>query len=164
VATITKPITKALYDELRAHFSRIHGNGKLSPRKQREITDRINKIIENRERNFYTSKDHMVNPGSVMKDFKKQLGADSKAEGVVYFMLEDAGIDFEFQKKIGPYRVDYLINQTLILEIDGPHHKNQREYDQKRDEYLTQMGYEVVRVPIWLMASSGKAIIEGLTQ
>jgi len=39
-----------------------------------------------------------------------------------------------------------LFGEKLILELDGPHHEDQREYDRRRDEWLRKEGYRVLRV------------------
>lgn len=51
------------------------------------------------------------------------------------------------QVQIGTYRVDFLVNRTVI-ELDGhAYHssKEQRGHDAKRDRYLQSQGYRVVR-------------------
>lgn len=73
---------------------------------------------------------------------------DSKAEEAFFNILHINNIQFEFQKKIGPYFPDFIIGK-LIIEIDGPHHwrnKNQREFDDRRDIYLQKQGYTVLRL------------------
>jgi len=55
----------------------------------------------------------------------------------------------EPQKQIGPYRVDFLVDSRLIVEIDGYlYHRASRQQvinDYKRDRYLTAQGYAVMR-------------------
>lgn len=77
---------------------------------------------------------------------KDGSGFDSKAEKIFYEILQKEKIPFEYQVKIGRYRVDYLIDGFLIFEGDGPHHAEQKEKDQARDKYLEKMGYEVIRL------------------
>lgn len=53
---------------------------------------------------------------------------------------------FRRQVPIGQYIVDFLHRkQRLIIEIDGSIHKNQKEYDAEREEYLTDRYYTVIR-------------------
>lgn len=89
---------------------------------------------------------------------------ESKAEAVVYFLLEKHEIDFKIQYKIGSYRVDFLINNDLVLEIDGPHHGQQKEYDTQRDKYLKGLGYKVLRLPIWVFSVDDRAAIEAIKE
>jgi very-short-patch-repair endonuclease len=92
--------------------------------------------------------------------------ADSKAEVIFYKILEKNKIEFKFQYKIGPYRADYLIDDDLIVELDGPQHATEgnKLYDGRRDAYLEKMGYRVVRYPIWMVSKSIKAVIEDINE
>lgn len=87
---------------------------------------------------------------------------DSRIEMIVADMMTENGIPYRFQYPIGPYRVDFLVWDHLVVEIDGPHHKHQIEYDDVRDKYLRKMGYEVLRVPVKILTLSPDAFIEGL--
>ena len=58
------------------------------------------------------------------------------------------GITIEPQFPISKYRVDFLVNDEFIIEIDGhEYHKttDQREADYYRDRQLQHMGYTVIR-------------------
>lgn len=96
----------------------------------------------------------------VVQDIREK--ADSKIEAIFYNHLCEAGIDFEFQYRIGKYRVDFFIPDTLIVEIDGPHHdsKLQKERDRKKDNYLKFLGYEILRIPTLVLTYSPKAVID----
>jgi very-short-patch-repair endonuclease len=39
----------------------------------------------------------------------------------------------------------YCAQRRLVIEIDGPVHENQREYDELRSEILESLGYTVIR-------------------
>jgi very-short-patch-repair endonuclease len=84
--------------------------------------------------------------------------ADSKIEMIFFEMLKSSGIKFTFQHVIGPYRADYLVMGFLVVEIDGPQHDKKR--DDKRDKYLKKMGYEVFRIPTWVLVSCPEAAIQ----
>jgi very-short-patch-repair endonuclease len=54
------------------------------------------------------------------------------------------GLDFDRQKIIGNYIVDfYCPNCQVVVEIDGASHNDKQEYDAKRDEYLQSIGLTV---------------------
>jgi very-short-patch-repair endonuclease len=56
---------------------------------------------------------------------------------------------FRRECPIPPYTVDFCcVALKLIVEIDGEHHQTDdgRQHDQRRDQYLAEQGYEVVRV------------------
>jgi len=57
------------------------------------------------------------------------------------------GYDFDRQKIIGNYIVDFYCSQRkVIIEIDGVSHGKKREYDQCRDQYLQSLGLTVIHV------------------
>ena len=59
------------------------------------------------------------------------------------------GLQFRQQHPIGPYIVDFCCYRVrLIVEIDGELHETQREYDAERDDYLRNLGYTVLRIPV----------------
>ena len=87
---------------------------------------------------------------------------DSNAEAVFFYLLRDKNIPFEFQYKIGPYRVDYLIGKDLVVELDGPGHDKKK--DERRDKYLEKMGYRILRIPIYILAIDQEAVIDGILE
>ena len=57
------------------------------------------------------------------------------------------GFKFRRQVPIGPYIVDFLCaEKRLGIEIDGISHDHQLAYDARRDSYLRNMGYRVLRL------------------
>lgn len=60
------------------------------------------------------------------------------------------GVRLDFQVEEGSYRVDFLANRWLIIEIDGAAYHSSSEAvarDKARDEHLEGLGYSVVRIP-----------------
>jgi very-short-patch-repair endonuclease len=56
------------------------------------------------------------------------------------------GFKFRRQQPLGPYIVDFTCLQTkLIIEIDGGQHMEQAEYDAKRDAWLRDQGFVILR-------------------
>ena len=56
------------------------------------------------------------------------------------------GFKFRRQRPIGPYIVDFVcLEKKLIIELDGGQHAEQKQYDARRDSWLTSQGYEVLR-------------------
>jgi len=53
----------------------------------------------------------------------------------------------EFEK----YRLDFLIERESVkidLEVDGKkYHEGREEYDKRRDQFMQQRGYKVIRIP-----------------
>lgn len=57
-------------------------------------------------------------------------------------------VGLEPQVTVGIYRVDFVLGERLIVEIDGHEShktKEQRYLDCKRDRFLVQQGYVVIR-------------------
>ena len=56
------------------------------------------------------------------------------------------GYKFRRQHPIGPYIVDFLcIERKLIIEVDGGQHDDNKLYDSKRDKWLENKGFRVLR-------------------
>jgi very-short-patch-repair endonuclease len=59
-----------------------------------------------------------------------------------------AGHKFTRQFPIGPYVADFACREAfLVIELDGSQHQDNADYDQRRDVYMLQNGYSVLRVP-----------------
>ncbi|MGN0031681.1 MAG: endonuclease domain-containing protein [Candidatus Gastranaerophilaceae bacterium] len=55
-------------------------------------------------------------------------------------------IKFRRQVPIGKYIVDFVnLDKKLVIELDGSQHLDAIQYDNNRTEYLTNLGYKVVR-------------------
>ncbi len=58
------------------------------------------------------------------------------------------GLDFDRQKIIGNYIVDFYCKDLgIIIEIDGITHDGKIEYDEQRDDYLKSLGLKVIHIP-----------------
>ena len=65
-----------------------------------------------------------------------------------YDFLSKYEIRFQRQKAINDFIVDFYCHKAkLVVELDGSQHysSEQREYDEKRTEYLKQQGIKVIR-------------------
>ena len=73
----------------------------------------------------------------------------TNAEGLLWHYLRDkqlAGYKFRRQQPIGPYIVDFAcMPKKLLIELDGGQHAEQHTYDKKRDEFLREKGYKILR-------------------
>ena len=73
---------------------------------------------------------------------------DNLAEGKLWNELKDRrlnGYKFVRQFPIGPYFADFLCRQRrLVVEVDGSQHFGSK-HDRRRDEYMRQEGYSVLR-------------------
>jgi len=56
------------------------------------------------------------------------------------------GMKFKRQKPIGNYIADFVCYEhNLIIEVDGGQHQDNIDYDQRRDKWLQEHGYTVLR-------------------
>lgn len=68
--------------------------------------------------------------------------------------LSQLGFKFRRQHSIGGYVVDfYCSEKKLVIEIDGAQHADNKEYDNKRTEYLNALDIKVLR--FWNTEISG---------
>lgn len=72
----------------------------------------------------------------------------TKSEQVLWKELRTKKCGFLFRRQfsIGNYIVDFYCHQLkLIIELDGPVHAEQKEYDMKRENWLRSRGYTIIR-------------------
>ena len=58
------------------------------------------------------------------------------------------GIKFKRQVALGPYIVDLCCkSRKIVIELDGSYHKSleAKDYDFKKNKYLNNLGYKVLR-------------------
>ena len=71
------------------------------------------------------------------------------AEGCLWQQLRGhrfMGLKFKRQKPLGRYIVDFACLEIgLIIELDGGQHAGQVAYDQRRDLWLQEQGFTVLR-------------------
>lgn len=56
------------------------------------------------------------------------------------------GLKFRRQAPLGPFIVDFLcVGRKLIIELDGAFHAKTKEYDKRREEFLREHGFTILR-------------------
>lgn len=76
--------------------------------------------------------------------------SDSGLETIVRERLRWLGVRIVPQAWIDSHRVDFLLGERLVLQIDGGHHVGtQRDEDNRHDAQLLLLGYHVIRVGYW---------------
>ena len=84
-----------------------------------------------------------------VKNLRKNM---TEAEVILWSKLrlkEQHGVRFRRQHPVGPYIADFAcVAAKLIVEVDGATHSSDGEiaYDRKRDAYMIQRGWRVIRV------------------
>ena len=60
--------------------------------------------------------------------------------------LEQFGVKFRRQHPIGSYICDFAcLAPKLVIELDGSQHADNAAYDKRRDEYIQEQGFVVLR-------------------
>ncbi len=58
-----------------------------------------------------------------------------------------SGLDFDRQKVIGNYIVDFYCSKLkLVIEVDGDSHNDKYVYDSNRNKYLQSLGLTVLHI------------------
>ena len=74
-------------------------------------------------------------------------------------------LDFNRQKIIGNYIVDlYCPSRRTVIELDGSSHEDKAEYDHRREQYLTSLGLEIIRISVTDILNNLEGVIEFLQQ
>ncbi len=160
--TITKKTRSAIAEKLVDEFMPLARELEKEGVPEWRIRNIVGQVMNNRVRNYYKH-DRTAPLSSGMRTVLDALNdkcADSKAETIFYNMLLEKGVDFDFQVKIGKYRVDFLFDNLIVFKGDGPHHNSQVEYDRFRDKFLESMGYQVMRMRWTLVAQMPDIVIE----
>lgn len=82
-----------------------------------------------------------------VEDFRQCC--DPPAE-VAFLDIMVQGITLELQFPIDKCRADFLINECLIVEIDGATYHTSKEAvarDTRRDKYIRRQGFHILRIP-----------------
>jgi len=86
-----------------------------------------------------------------LRDFARELRANQTPwEQELWQELRAhrfADVKFKRQQPIGPYIADFVaLSRSVVVELDGSQHSQNADYDQKRDDFLRQEGFRVIRV------------------
>ena len=73
------------------------------------------------------------------------------------------GLDFDRQKPIDNYIVDFYCKKIkLVIEVDGITHEDKKEYDQKRQKRLEDLGLSVLRFNAIDVVNNTSAVVESI--
>jgi very-short-patch-repair endonuclease len=71
------------------------------------------------------------------------------------------GHKFRRQVPIGPYLADFAcLEARLVVEVDGEHHGDQLVYDARRDHWLSELGFRVLRFWVVEVDENLEGVIE----
>jgi len=77
-------------------------------------------------------------------------------------LLLGEGLTLRMQVPVSCYRLDFLVDSRLVVEVDGAaYHSSPEavERDQTRDSFLNDLGYEVLRIPAKITLYSPHEVI-----
>ena len=73
------------------------------------------------------------------------------------------GLDFDRQKVIGNYIVDFFVKRLgLVIEIDGGSHNDKGDYDTQRDTYLESLGLKIFHTTDYDVLQHVNIVLEDL--
>lgn len=78
-------------------------------------------------------------------------------------LLTGSGLSLDLQVREPPYRLDFLANKWLVIEIDGAAYHSSAEAvakDMERDGFLQAKGYSVLRIPAKLVFNDAKEAVK----
>lgn len=76
----------------------------------------------------------------------RRKGWRTRAEKIMKKGLDNKGIKYQEEVRIGKYFPDFLVNENIVIECDSKYwHPKNNLYDKKRDKYMTTNGYKVLR-------------------
>lgn len=81
--------------------------------------------------------------------------------------LKTAGLKLDFQVEVARYRLDFLANDWLIIEIDGAqwHSSEQaKARDATRDGFFIDLGYSVIRIPAKVVFSNPSEAVSRVSE
>ena len=102
-------------------------------------------------RKFTPLSEILKNVDLPIADFQNLGKCESPIETRLAKALRFWGVVVQVQRPIGPYRADIYIEmdgKKIVVECDGvDYHSSyeQREHDHKRDKYMEEKGYMVIR-------------------
>ena len=106
--------------------------------------------------------------GGLLGHAKNLRAHQTEAEQRLWYYLRAhrfMGLKFRRQKPIGPYIVDFVCHERhLIVEVDGGQHAGQTEYDSRRDAWLRQQGFTVLRFWNHDVLAQSEAVLEQIRQ
>jgi len=89
----------------------------------------------------------LLKSGKIKSWFTRNKLIPSYPEQFFIRVLDNNGLKYQREVKIGKYFADFLIG-NLVLEIDGKQHEYEERKikDREKDKYLISNGYEVYRI------------------
>jgi very-short-patch-repair endonuclease len=93
----------------------------------------------------------------------------SPPERLLWWALKERPGGFKFRKQCpqGPFSLDFAcLDARLALELDGESHDrgDRPQRDERRDQYLAEHGFAVLRVPAGEVFRNLQGVIDGIVE
>lgn len=69
----------------------------------------------------------------------------TQLEEIMKKELDRKKIKYVEKLRIGKYNADFCVKNKIVVECDEPHWHQNKEFDKKRDKFITKQGYIVLR-------------------
>lgn len=107
--------------------------------------------------------------GQTRRERARQLRTNQTgAEQRLWYHLRDRrfmGLKFRRQRPVGPYIVDFVcLAPMLVIELDGGQHAEQEGYDRRRDQWLREQGFTVLRFWNNEVMNETEAVLEAIRE
>lgn len=134
--------------------------------KKREMFRKAVNLLEKQDTNMYEYREAI----EVVRDFLEDNvdKFDSSYEVLTAIILVQNRIYAKMQYKVGPYQVDFLLPDLMVvLEIDGERHKHRKDYDSVRDKAIKkELGphWNIIRIDTDNLDKNAKKIPEAINK
>lgn len=134
--------------------------------KKREMFRKAVNLLEKQHTNMYEYREAI----EVVQDFIEDNADkfDSSYEILTAIILVQNRIYAKMQYKVGPYQVDFLLPDLMVvLEIDGERHKHRKDYDSVRDKAIKkELGphWNIIRIDTDNLDKNAKKIPEAINK
>ena len=134
--------------------------------KKREMFRKAVKVLESQHTNMYEYQEAVEVVWEFVENNPDKF--DSSYEVLAAIVLVQNRIYSKMQYKVGPYQVDFLLPDLLVvLEIDGERHKHNKEYDTARDRFIKKtLGphWDIIRISTEHLDKNAKKIPEAINK
>ena len=132
-------------------------------KKQQMFNTAIEKL-ESQNIDIYKLKPAIEKVEKHLEDYPDRF--DSSYEVMTAIVLINAGVNFQMQKKILRYQVDFYIpSHKIILEIDGERHKTRKAFDNERDRNIkNEIGndWNIIRIDTDNLEQNAMRLVKAL--
>jgi very-short-patch-repair endonuclease len=93
----------------------------------------------------------------------------SPAERLLWWALKQHPGGYRFRKQCpqGPFALDFAcLSARLAVEVDGNAHDeaSRQDRDERRDRYLSQLGFETMRIPAAEVFRNLEGVVSGVVE